>query len=43
MSTGVLVVGAGIAGLGLARALVLRGVPGTVVDQLPAPRLPDWA
>lgn len=34
MSGGVLVVGGGIAGLGLARALTIRGVPFTVVERL---------
>jgi len=35
MDGGVLVVGGGIAGLGLARALTLRGVPCTLVDRAP--------
>ena len=37
MSNRLLVVGGGIAGFGLARALLQRGVPCTVVDRLPAP------
>lgn len=37
MPDGVLVVGAGIAGFGLARALALRGVPHTVVERLATP------
>lgn len=37
MSNGVLVVGGGVAGFGLARALALRGVPCTIVEQLAAP------
>lgn len=37
MTDSVLVVGAGIAGLGLARGLALRGVPCTVLERLVAP------
>jgi hypothetical protein len=37
MSGRLLVVGGGIAGFGLARALSLRGVSGTLVERLPAP------
>jgi 2-polyprenyl-6-methoxyphenol hydroxylase-like FAD-dependent oxidoreductase len=37
MTSRLLVVGGGIAGFGLARALSLRGVPCTLVERLPAP------
>jgi 2-polyprenyl-6-methoxyphenol hydroxylase-like FAD-dependent oxidoreductase len=37
MTNRLLVVGGGIAGFGLARALSLRGVSGTLVERLPAP------
>ena len=41
MSGHVLIVGAGIAGLGLSRALAARGVPCTVVDRAPPPPTRD--
>ncbi len=37
MTDDVLVIGGGIAGLGLARALTQRGVPYTVIERLPGP------
>ena len=38
----VLVVGAGVAGLALARALLLRGVDCTVVERRPGSRRTGW-
>jgi 2-polyprenyl-6-methoxyphenol hydroxylase-like FAD-dependent oxidoreductase len=40
MTSRLLVVGGGIAGFGLLRALSLRGVPCTLVERLPAPPAP---
>ena len=43
MTNRLLVVGGGIAGFGLARALSLRRVSCTLVERLPAPPARGWA